>query len=311
MDIKTTKLLRGIALLMVVGSHYALWMFNESLHPAFREFVMGWGVFGVDIFFMVSGYGLVKSTRKNGINGEFVVKRLIGTYLPYLLMVLVCYGLDNGVPQGNDLHRLFTGYDYWYLYVQFAFYMIFALCYLMPQYRLVAVTIAVIIYTYCLWAEGRQDFWQLSNMAFLIGIYLAEAEYKWEGIWKKTTNRVVLPLVGVVGTAIFAYFFKQHGGISLELMRSLFFTIAVAGIAINVKGFGVVLCSLGTYSLYIYVLHTRFFWKFVMMNEEWTYFKRTIFAFVLTVIICIPLGYIIDGIMKKIINKINLFEETK
>lgn len=305
MDIKTSKFLRGIALLMVVGSHYALWMFAECVHPQIREFVMELGVFGVDIFFLVSGYGLVKSTRAKGINGEYIAKRLWGVYVPYILMVVTCYVMDNGLPRGNDLRRLITGFDYWYIYVQLTFYIMFALCYLMNKYRVVALTLAIAVYTYCLWAEGRSDFWELSNLAFLVGVYLAEAEYKWEGIWKKPASRVMLPLVGIVGTIVFIYTFRVYGGLSLEMLRSLFFTIAVAGVAINIKGFGVVLCTLGNYSLYIYILHTRFFGKFVMMNEEWSYFERSLFAFVLTVVICIPLGYIMDGLVNKIKIKLN------
>lgn len=295
MDLKTTKLMRGIALLMVVGSHYALWMFNECVHPALRAFVCEWGVYGVDIFFLVSGYGLVKSFKSKGINGDYVIRRFAGVYLPYLLIVLTCYVLDNGIPKGNDLHRLFTGYDYWYMYVQFSFYIIFALCYMLPKYREQATTAVVVIYTYCLWAEGRNDFWVLSNAAFLFGIYMAEAECRWDGIFKKPVVRILLPVIGIMGTAAFGYAFWAKGGIWFDLLTSMFFTIAVAGIGINIKGFGVVLCSLGTYSLYIYILHTRFFWKFVMYNENWTYFARTLLAFALTVIICIPLGFIMDN----------------
>lgn len=311
MDIKTTKFLRGIALLMVLGSHYSLWMFNECIHPAFREFAMTWGVYGVDIFFLVSGYGLVKSASKKGIGKDYVLNRFIGVYLPYLLMVITCYVMDNGIPRGNDMHRLFTGYDYWYLYVQFAFYIIFAICYLVPRYRVISVTAAVAAFTYCLWTEGRQDFWQLSNAAFLVGIYLAEAEGRWEGIWKKTISRILLPIMGIAGTVTFIFVFRARSTMVWEMILSLFFTIAVAGIAINIKGFGVVLCSLGTYSLYIYVLHTRLFWKLVMYNESWTYFQRTLFAFVLTAIICIPLGFIIDNAMKWIKNRVDRVEAEK
>ncbi len=295
-------------MLMVVGSHYALWMFDECVHPAFREFAMTWGVYGVDIFLMVSGYGMVKSTRAKGIGKDYILKRLLGVYIPYLLMVIVCYMMDNGIPKGGDLHRLFTGYDYWYLYVQFAFYIIFALCYMVPKYRIYSTTLAVLIFTYCLWSEGRADFWILSNAAFLIGIYLAEAEVRWDGIWKKKLGRIILPLIGIAGTVLFIFIFRNNNTMIWKMALSLFFTIAVAGIAINIRGFGVVLCSLGTYSLYFYVLHTRLFWKLVMMNESWTYFQRTLFAFAITVIICIPLGFIMNNAMNWVRNKMDKVE---
>ena len=56
--------MRGIGILMVIASHYAEWygdvLQNETLQYALTRL----GCYGVDIFFLVSGYGLVKSAGK-------------------------------------------------------------------------------------------------------------------------------------------------------------------------------------------------------------------------------------------------------
>ena len=52
---QTSACFRGIAILMVVASHYAEWMIEATTYPVVREFLCGFGVLGVDIFFLVSG----------------------------------------------------------------------------------------------------------------------------------------------------------------------------------------------------------------------------------------------------------------
>lgn len=50
-------MLRGIAIFMVLISHYAVWI-GEIFHSDLLEYGLGrFGVYGVDLFFVVSGYG--------------------------------------------------------------------------------------------------------------------------------------------------------------------------------------------------------------------------------------------------------------
>ena len=73
-------LLRGIAIFLVLISHYAVWI-GEIFHSDLLEYGLGrFGVYGVDLFFAVSGYGLVKSVGKKRINGTFLWKRFKTVY---------------------------------------------------------------------------------------------------------------------------------------------------------------------------------------------------------------------------------------
>ena len=84
-------MLRGIAIFLVLISHYAVWI-GEIFHSDLLEYGLGrFGVYGVDLFFVVSGYGLVKSVGKKRINGTFLWKRFKTVYLPYLLIVGLIY----------------------------------------------------------------------------------------------------------------------------------------------------------------------------------------------------------------------------
>ena len=93
---QTSACFRGLAILMVMASHYAEWMLEASKYPVVREFLCGLGVLGVDIFFLVSGYGLVKSAGERGVGRIFLWNRLSTCYLPYLLVVGMIMFLEGG-----------------------------------------------------------------------------------------------------------------------------------------------------------------------------------------------------------------------
>lgn len=291
---KTSSFFRGIAILMVIASHYAGWMYVEPVHPIAKEFVSTWGVYGVDIFFLLSGYGLVKSASKNGIDKMFVLKRFLSSYLPYVLIVGFIEIIDQSLSDGQAVINLLTGYDYWYMYVLFVMYIIFMVFYKIDKFKEVLVSIGVIAFSIWLWSVGREDFWELSNGAFLIGIYAATIEKTKPDFFKKISLRIAIPVAGIAGTLIFNAVLKSVGGLWPEMIRSMFFTLAAFGIIINVKGFGVVLSSLGKYSLYIYLLHTYLFWKFVFINEDWAYAPSAMLAGAITLVISVAVGFAID-----------------
>lgn len=293
-DVKTSKLLRGIAILMVVFSHYAGWMYVEPLHPQVKEFISTLGVYGVDIFFLLSGYGLVKSYQKNGINLSFVVKRLTGSYIPYILIIGFFAIIDKNISDRQGVINLFTGYDYWYMYVLFGMYILFMVFYKLGFLKEILVSVGVIAFSIYMWKDGRSDFWVLSNGAFIIGIILASVEIRFPKLCKNIWFKAGLLAIGIIGTAVFAMLFEKNATLSMEMCRSMFITVAFAGIAVNIKGFGVVLPALGTYSLYIYLLHTRLFWKIMMIKPERNYIANTALTCVLTLVISLGIGFAID-----------------
>ena len=97
--------LRGAAILMVMASHYGEWYAASIGIPVLSQFLMGLGRYGVDIFFLMSGYAMAKNaTAKNAVaknateekpGRAFWAKRLRGTYVPYLILagiIEICAG---------------------------------------------------------------------------------------------------------------------------------------------------------------------------------------------------------------------------
>ena len=262
-DNRTSKVFRGIAILMVIASHFAGGMYEESFNEALRQWISTWGVYGVDIFFMLSGYGLVKSYQKNGINKRFLLKRFLNSYVPYILIVGFFALIDKSIDSMRALINLLIGYDYWFMCVLFAFYIMFMIFYRIGKLKEVLLTIGVIAFTYMLWAKGFSPFWELSNGAFLIGVYAATLEERSGEKLKDFIIKTNLAFIGLAVTIICAFWHVFSETFASHMSASMAFTVTALAFCVQLKTGGVILATLGRYSLYIYLLHSRIFWKYV------------------------------------------------
>ena len=154
------QILRGMAALFVVFFHVSEMLLQYTDRQGiFCRFASLWhtGAAGVDLFFIISGFVMVQSTRdkfqKNGSSSEFMLRRIIRIVPLYwlytsvmLVLVLLPFTLKNQVfsgwytvasylfipvlnpASGLDLPLLAPG---WTLSYEMYFYLIFAL--LLPR----------------------------------------------------------------------------------------------------------------------------------------------------------------------------------
>ncbi|MCR5799378.1 MAG: acyltransferase [Lachnospiraceae bacterium] len=296
-DRKVSKVFRGIAILMVVASHYAAWLFGEPAMPELKAFVMTFGVYGVDIFLLLSGYGMARSAGKTGITGTFILKRFLNTALPYYVIVGFFAIMDRTWTGIADLGRFLIGYEYWFMCVIFALYIMFFICFKIGWHKEILLTICVTAFSIALWKGGANDFWYLSNMAFPIGVLASALEDKYGNKAETWIKKVNLIACGLVFTFIFSYIFNQdvyrHWP---EVLRSISFTLAVLGLCVETYGGGVILAAIGRYSLYIYLIHVRMF--SVVLDMDVTFgndMRLTVFSMLITVVVGIALGYAFEN----------------
>lgn len=326
---RKSYVLRGLAMIIVVASHYTEWypMIGGTMTPL-MERISTWGPLGVDIFFLMSGYGLVKSAYKSaakayggtvahnaykvrkGINGQFVLKRLLGSYIPYLIVIGIINALGHSWAEADSafIKEYLTGYSYWFMNVIFMIYIIFIIAYKLDILRIAVTSIGIIGMTFALFKLGRNDFWMLSNMAFLIGIFAAEFE---ERVGEKKIKAIRLPIImlviGIIGTAIcsnrmvWASLQFVNGKFICELILNVFFTLAVLGVAVlmpDVKILG--LHGIGKNSLFIYLTHTFIYWKFAWKFSEMPFVESVVLIFVITAVICGIIGELYGKLTKAI-----------
>lgn len=309
-DIKTSKMFRGIAILMVIASHYAAAMFVEPVRPALRLFISTWGVYGVDIFFVLSGYGLVKAYEKNGIDGLFVVKRIINVYIPYLLIIGFFAILEKSVTTPTEIFHLLIGYDYWYIMVQLVLYILFIVSYKIGWFKEILLTIGVVVFCIILNNKGYSAFWFLSNGAFLIGVYAASLEKRFGEKVGEFIKKSNLAAIAFALTFVFGYIYSQNGELWAELVRSICFSLFSLFVIVSFPGGGFILPSIGRYSLYMYLLHLRLFWKFIYINEDWPYFKAASIAAVISLAIAVAVGFAIEWNLNQLLKHIRIGKKS-
>lgn len=174
-----SMILRGIGVILVMVTHFVNWYADLLDCEPLRYALMRSGIYGVDLFFLASGYGLVKSASAKKIRGIFLWKRFKNTYLPYLVIVGCIELFSGGIRGAKDWYQFFTGYDYWFIRNILIFYLAFFLVFRSmktPGSRMTALAACMIAYTAWLIAEGRADFWYVSNVAFWLGAVIAQYE---------------------------------------------------------------------------------------------------------------------------------------
>lgn len=169
-------ILRGIAIIMVMASHYVVWYMDFVTCEPIRYAVSRLGVYGVDLFFLVSGYGLSKSAQKNEVGARYVRSRLQSTYFPYLLIAAAIALLSHDEWTLESVYFLLTGYQYWFIRNILVFYLAFFLVFRLTKKRgQRAAMLFLILLGYCGWLTyiGRASFWIVSNLSFGIGVLAA------------------------------------------------------------------------------------------------------------------------------------------
>lgn len=296
-----TYQMRGIAILMVVASHYAEWWlwFHEQTTGAgelFRFACTKLGVYGVDIFFLFTGYAMVKALGTGSVDRKFVWKRIKEIYLPYLLIVGVIELVSGGFTDIKDFIDYLSGHDYWFMQVLFimnlAFFIIWRLCKKWRMVRVLVFAAFVYGYSYYLCSSGSQDFWYLSNMAMAIGVFLGE----YESLLQKPLQKIKIPLLLLTGVLMYfvvrtalvpgEWFVIETESLKLriELAASLVWILCTIAITMIIpftsKAFGFI----GKQSLYIYLIHTAAF-IYCVNHMSLPYGVRFAVSFVATILL--------------------------
>lgn len=198
--LNSLQTLRAIAAWMVVLHHFAQIFFSFEEESWFVIFFAKYGLLGVDLFFIISGFVIYHATaRKTVTPGHFMlhrVARIVPAYWLFtLLTALLGYSFDGLIrlaeveplfllksmfflpaanPSGIGLYPLLT--VGWTLNYEMAFYLVFCLSLFLPKhYRLVGITLGIVCFQVGLPLLGGAFAFYSGKLMFefLIGIAIA------------------------------------------------------------------------------------------------------------------------------------------
>ena len=302
----TSKWFRGLAILMVLISHYAEWNVTTPIFEGFRSFACKLGIYGVNIFFLFSGYGLVKSIDKKVMDSDFIKKRILMVYFPYFIIIGLLSLMDGSLNSFKNIIQFIIGYDYWFMMNLFAFYILFILIWKCDKAKIAFITLGILFYSFLLYQNNYADFWIVSNFSFLIGIFAAMYEGNIYPVFQKMKSKLML-FVSLILFICGAWYFNQiNKNIILQVLICIFFTFIVLILSTMIRKNGKLLSLIGTYSLYVYLLHTRIYFIMEPLFQKWNCLSKVIVIVIFTLMLSIVIGYAFQYLINRMMKLKNI-----
>ncbi|MEI7452541.1 MAG: acyltransferase [Candidatus Falkowbacteria bacterium] len=324
--------LKGFAILAIIFSHVGYFLVSDT-HFLYPLTIFA-GV-GVDIFLLLSGYGIaVSQIKKDYKPWEFYKQRLLKLLVPFWLVLIVFFFLNslfsNAIYSWSYILRDFLGFfpradlyqdvnsPLWYFTFILFCYLVFPLLFSKKRPALSALGIFVAL---CgLWYLSYNFFPSVSGLysvhvvAFPLGVLLAGILQNEAVALKMQTSKFFNKLsdpksvwnyvAQIILLSIFCYTIYRSGvgkGVFLEQGISLISVAAIVGF-FSVKRFGVKLFYLvGVYSYELYLLHWPIMYRYDFLFK----FLPAWAAMALYLIVFIGLGWVLQKVAGFIGDRIN------
>lgn len=267
--------LRGLASLLVCGFHTRYWI-NLNDSSKLGDFLFAKGLYGVELFFIISGFIMIYTTKDNFLQSQykysklFIKKRIIRIAPLYTILTIVWYiiFIDSFnwnvfikiiksimfIPY-NEFPILYLG---WSLNYEMFFYLIFAISLLFGHYKYKVLLIFFMIFISLQHFKYQNSYLNMISSFqlnyFLVGVLL--------GLFRNkiiiTNSHISLVLI-VVSMFILILFLFNYVKINNKIGLLLFFTFIVysvinfdfSQIKINLNA----LYFLGNISYSLYLFH--------------------------------------------------------
>lgn len=252
--------MRGIGTLLVVFAHYAQWYITVADSNAVWQLLSKAGRYGVAIFFLVSGYGLVCSARK-GLDADWVRRRVFNVYIPYLCIEGVIHLLERSQWTLNRIIRYFLGMDAWFVFVIVIFYLLFWIVWKFCEHRIFWMTAGVAVISFALAVTMKDSVWYASNVAFLIGTVAGEycdETAVWLGTGKRRkTCIIVLFVVFLCSGGVYTFYTDRFQAVYLagKMIASAVWSLFLLCLFANQKKTNELVVRIGAASMEIYLIH--------------------------------------------------------
>ena len=242
--------LRGVAILMVVFSHFFEWREAFKVTGAFARFMTFLGDPGVAVFFFLSGYALFSKYKDKPTDKEYIYKRFKNMYFPYLLIAVLIALIAGSLKGLSDVWRILTGKGFWFITIILIIYIAFYFVGKLPKFRILAMAVIITALSVYLYLKDYREFWYNTNWCFVLGMIIAGYETS------------IIEKLGLKGS-------KNKGKNTNPVVKFL--------------------SLLGRYSLYIYLLHNFVFYRVVSFKTSYNtplgFAVKILISLVITVLI--------------------------
>ncbi|MDP2812670.1 MAG: acyltransferase [bacterium] len=310
--------LKGLAILMIVFGHIGYFLAND--HRFLFPLSISAGV-GVNLFLLLSGYGLATSSFRQTISiKQFYQKRLLKLFTPFWLVLVFFLALDYFVWRHTYswayITRSFLGLfpsadlstdlnsPLWYFSLILFYYLIFPLFFSKKYYYLSALLIYII--SYVLLRNDPSYFvnvihlYKVHLLAFPLGLLLGGLYFKRSALnklikivkdilHKTSPSRIISYYIFFFTLLLVVGYTAYHSNVDTEPLKeqltSLLTLLAIL-IVFLIKKFDLKLFSLfGWYSYEIYLLHWPILYRYDLFYKYLPAWLATILYLILFIIL--------------------------
>lgn len=312
-----TNWLRGIAIVMIVLSHYyqGLGLGYSSILGQLNNL----GYLGVGIFFFLSGYATMYSkVNKPTYMNHYIINRISRIYIPFIIVfILDCiillvfdYGFSYDCLLRIPILSLPTALN-WYLKVQFALYIVFYIsAKVIKKNSLIIVSISILCLIYMIagFIFNIGNFWYESCYMFPLG--MAFVFYK-DRLYLLFTKKPFLSIVLSFALLLISYApCFLLGGVVSEFLFIFGFIQFIIVVSANTSGNSRLANLFGTCSLEVYLIHTIY----GLASSKLLGNDKNIWTFMLFLSVVLILSYALHEfcvLINSKINKIILYREKR
>lgn len=298
--------LRGIGTFLVILAHYSQWYLTMADGNAIWLLLSKTGRYGVAIFFMVSGYGLVFSAGK-GLDTHWICRRIYNVYFPYIVIVGIIHLLERKQWTFKGVVRYVLGMDAWFVFVIIIFYIIFYAAWKFCEHRMLWITAGVLFASAALAVTIKDSVWYASNISFLVGV--AAGQYDQEiGEWLKDKRKmcsIVLLIAFFCSGGVYTFFTGRSEVIYLigKIAASALWAMLLIAMFANKDISNRAIEKIGAASLEVYLIHVFVLQVLGTMSDEIGAIVVLLIATVLTLV----LGQLIHRLFIMINSATNTF----
>ena len=318
---KNRTAIMGLAILWVIAFHYSFFAKTPL------SFVPERGYLGVDIFILLSSFGLCFSLKKDDNYANFITRRLKRIIPTWWLLITVMLVI-NILLQKDHPHNLFqticyySGIGWWFFYNEpygiyyyewyiptlLAFYFFTPFLYKLNNKRITILFIASIIGAMILGHYRIAPPLSMSYFRIPTYIYGVILYKMYSGQIDSKTSNKYLNISSVIGITIFLYAMIFRAGECTVLYSFMFSMPLLFSISnpLFVGKFNKFISFIGTLTLELYLLHIYNLPLKAVMNIVGNITLSTIIAVTSLIGIAYMVSYIMnDGIKKIDFNKLN------
>ncbi|MBQ3782234.1 MAG: acyltransferase [Lachnospiraceae bacterium] len=306
--------LMGIAILLVALFHSSIKHANQVI-----DFSCFCGDMGVDIFFIISGFGMYYSFQKKVSLKNFFMKRFVRIVPVWICVNMFIQFYNIGFSKMNWIYfaKVMTGFlfwlegnlFFWYIPCILAFYLmtpLFMKMYLKNKFKayLVFGIVWILLLGICIIAHNSKYFIFLFRWpAYFLGIYLGELSFKKIEFSKKYNwlNALVM-IVGIILLNIIRVKNETSSIIRYDYKYFIYVIVAIPMCILAAQLFQMteykfpVLSFLGKITLEIYLIHEFILRVMTGKIETYSFDKYLIVYNLIVFIIAICIAYLLHKI---------------